>query len=93
MLRSRCLTWKPYRAVRTKSHGKKMNLRKKDFLVFADHCEIPRKAAEKKMMMMMMKLVRMQPTFTNMCSEFYLPEHMEESLNELIEARCRGIAG
>ena len=70
-----------------------MNLRKKDFLVFADHCEIPRKAAEKKMMMMMMKLVHMQSTFTNMCSEFYLPEHMEESLNELIEARCRGIAG
>lgn len=70
-------------------NGKKMNLRKKDFLVFADHCEIPRKAAEK----MMMKLVHMQPTFTNMCSESCLPEHMKESLNALIEARCRVIAG
>lgn len=70
-------------------NGKKMNLRKKDFLVFADHCEIPRKAAEK----MMMKLVNMQPTFTNMCSESCLPEHMKESLNELIEARCRVIEG
>ena len=87
-MRSRCLTWKPYRAVRTKSHGKKMNLRKKDFLVFADHCEILQKVAEKKMM----KLVHMQSTFTNMCSESCLTEHMKERLNELIEARCRVIA-
>ena len=69
---------------------KKMNIRKKDFLVFADHCEILQKVAEKKMMMM--KLVHMQSTFTNMCSESCLPEHMKERLNELIEARCRVIA-
>lgn len=64
-------------------NGKKMNIRKKDFLVFADTCEISRSSAEK----MIHKLVLMKPTFISMCDESLLPEDLRERFIHLIEER------
>lgn len=64
-------------------NGKKTNLRKKDFLVFADQCGIEKSPAEK----MMGKLLNMKETYLNMCQDSLLPEDMKESLSTLIEER------
>ena len=65
-------------------NGKKRNLRRKDFLVFASACGIPEKAAEK----MIARLLRMKPKFMELCAASFLPEHMKEQLCALIEERC-----
>lgn len=65
-------------------NGKKRNLRRKDFLVFASACGIPEKAAEK----MIARLLRMKPKFMELCATSFLPEHMKEQLCALIEERC-----
>lgn len=70
-------------------NGKKQNVRKKDFLVFADTCGITKNAAEK----MIAKIVRMKPIFVQMCIDSYLPQYMKEQLNELIEKRCSVFTG
>ena len=64
-------------------NGKKMNIRKKDFLIFADGCGISKNSAEK----MIEKLVSMKPKFISMCMESHLPENLKESLVALIENR------
>lgn len=65
-------------------NGKKKNLRKKDFLAFADGCGIPRKSTEK----MIRKLVSLKPKFISMCYDSFLPENLKESLAILIEKRA-----
>ena len=69
--------------------GKKQNIRKKDFLIFAEAYGIPGNAAEK----MIAKIVRMKPIFMQMCIDSYLPQYMKEQLNELIEKRCSVFKG
>ena len=64
-------------------NGKKMNLRRKDFLVFADTCGISRISAEK----MIVRLVRMKEKFISMCEESYLPEHLKKRFIALIQER------
>lgn len=64
-------------------NGKKMNIRKKDFLVFADECKISSKSAEK----MINKLVLMKSTFISMCNESLLPEDIKERFVRLIDER------
>ena len=64
-------------------NGKKTNIQKKDFLLFADKCEISRNSAEK----MINKLVFMKPTFISMCNESLLPEDLKERFVELLEER------
>lgn len=65
-------------------NGKKKNIRKKDFLAFADGCGISRKSAEN----MISKLVSTQPQFISMCKESFLPENMKDALISLIDERC-----
>lgn len=65
-------------------NGKKRNLRRKDFLVFASACGIHEKAAEK----MIARLLRMKPKFLDLCAASFLPKHMKEQLCALIEERC-----
>ena len=65
-------------------NGKKQNIRRKDFLVFADECGVSVVSAEK----MIKKLVSLKPRFTAMCEESLLPEDMRESFASLIEKRC-----
>lgn len=65
-------------------NGKKRNLHRKDFLVFAYTCGIPEKAAEK----MIDRILRMRQKFMEMCAVSCLPEYMKEQLCALIEERC-----
>ena len=50
-------------------NGKKQNIRKKDFFLFAETIGIGRKAAEK----MIAKIVKLRDRFITMCAESYLP--------------------
>jgi serine/threonine-protein kinase HipA len=64
-------------------NGKKRNIRRKDFLIFAENCAIPRKSAEN----MMKKLARMEADFIKACDESWMPVEMQESMKRLIEKR------
>ena len=64
-------------------NGKKMNIRKKDFLTFSDKCGISRNSAEK----MINKLLFTKPTFISMCNESLLQEDLKERFVELLEER------
>ena len=66
-------------------HGKNRNLRRKDFLIFADACGLSKSAAEK----MITKLISMKPTFIRMCEESLLPNNMKENLTALITQRIQ----
>lgn len=68
-------------------NGKKSNIHKKDFLVFADECRIPKIPAEK----MIGKLVSMQMKFVSMCEESLLPTPMKERLATLIKERISAL--
>lgn len=64
-------------------NGKKRNIRKKDFKVFAEKCEIPEKSAEK----MMKKICSLKEKYLSQCEEAYLPQEKIENLKALIEQR------
>lgn len=64
-------------------NGKKKNIRRKDFLVFADECGISRSSAEK----MIAMLVSKKEKFVAMCNGSLLPEHMKKRFVALIEER------
>lgn len=64
-------------------NGKKMNIRKKDFLIFAERCGISKSSAEK----IIKKLVSMKGTFISMCEDSLMPEHLAERFSALIEKR------
>lgn len=64
-------------------NGKKTNIRRKDFLVFADGCGITKSSAEK----MIEQLISMTSEFIKMCDDSFIPKDMKESLKELINAR------
>lgn len=64
-------------------NGKKMNIRRKDFLIFADTCGISRNSAEK----MIAKLVSLKDTFITMCNNSLMPNDMKKRLSALITER------
>lgn len=64
-------------------NGKKRNIRKKDFLVFAETIGLPEKAAGK----MIRKVIDMEETYIAGCRESYLPDNMKEALSSLIRER------
>jgi serine/threonine-protein kinase HipA len=64
-------------------NGKKMNIRKKDFLVFADVSGLSRTSAEK----MISKLISMKSQYISMCNSSLMPIPMRERLIKLIEQR------
>ncbi|MGN0650490.1 MAG: HipA domain-containing protein [Oscillospiraceae bacterium] len=66
-------------------NGKKQNIRRKDFRVFAYRCGITQESEEN----MINRLVSMKPRFIAMCGESLLPEDMKERFAYLIEERCR----
>ncbi len=68
-------------------NGKKRNVRRKDFLVFAEKCGFEKRAAEK----MIDKVVGLKEKYIEMCSESYLPEDMKAALAELIERRTSAL--
>ena len=70
-------------------NGKKQNIRRKDFMVFADALGIPEKSAEK----MIAKVVKLKDKYIAMCRASYLPEDMKESLEKLMEERLALLSG
>ena len=68
-------------------NGKKKNLRRKDFLLFAESCGIPKRSAEA----MMGKLISMKETYLQMCQESLLNDEMKQRFAELIESRVNRI--
>ena len=64
-------------------NGKKRNVRRKDFLIFADECGLSRVSAEK----MISLVVKNKDKMKKMCDESYIPEKMKSDFNHLIEER------
>jgi serine/threonine-protein kinase HipA len=65
-------------------NGKKTNIRKKDFFLFAENLGITENAAQK----MITHLVAQKDMLQSMCMESYLPDLLKKSFSELIEKRC-----
>ncbi len=70
-------------------NGKKHNIRRKDFLVFAGAAGIRENAAVK----MLGKIISMKDIYMEMCRESYLPDDMKERLIVLIGERISILAG
>lgn len=64
-------------------NGKKQNISRKDFIVFADTIGISERSAEK----MIEKIIKLKDKYISMCRDSYMPEQMRESLENLIEQR------
>lgn len=64
-------------------NGKKRNIRKKDFMVFAKTCGIEEKAALK----MMKKLCDLKDKYLQQCDQSYLSEELKEKTKNLIIER------
>ena len=65
-------------------NGKKTNLRRNDFLIFAEGAGIPRKAAEA----MIKKMLDYLPKWIELCESSFLPAEMKKALVELMQARA-----
>lgn len=65
-------------------NGKKMNIRKGDFLKFADVCGITRPTAEK----MIDRLVKLTPKWIVMCDNSLLPDELKDRLKKIIAERA-----
>ena len=68
-------------------NGKKRNIHRKDFLIFASSCGIAKLAAEK----MIGQLVSMKPVFTDMCRNSLMPQDMKEAFIELADKRASAL--
>lgn len=64
-------------------NGKKQNIRRKDFMIFANTIGITEKSAEK----MISKIIKLKSKYIEMCRESYLPDNLKEDLEKLIEER------
>lgn len=64
-------------------NGKKFNIRKGDFLNFADTCDISRQTAEK----LIENLVKLTPKWLSMCEKSLLPDELKDRLKKIIIER------
>lgn len=64
-------------------NGKKRNIRRKDFVKFAENCAIPVKSANA----MLDKLCSLKDTFLTLCNNSYLPDEFKNKVKELIIQR------
>mgnify|MGYP004435156971 FL=1 len=64
-------------------NGKKMNIRKGDFLKYADTCGISRQTAEK----LIENLVKLTPKWLKMCEKSLLTDELKERLTKIITER------
>ncbi len=65
-------------------NGKKMNIRKGDFLKFADTCEISRSTAEK----LIENLIKLTPKWLDMCDKSLIPNELKERIKKIITERA-----
>ncbi len=66
-------------------NGKKMSIRKGDFLKFADSCFISRSTAEK----IIKSLVKLTPKWLTMCEESSLSDELKDKIKQIIIERTR----
>jgi serine/threonine-protein kinase HipA len=64
-------------------NGKKRNIMRKDFIIFAESCNISKQAAEK----ILNKIVSLEKDFIKMCDESMLSEEFKEAFKTLISHR------
>ncbi len=64
-------------------NGKKQNIRRKDFLIFAETIGLPTVSAER----LIQRVVAMREEYLSMCEDSYLPEDMKQKLMQLIGER------
>ena len=64
-------------------NGKKTNIRKGDFLKFADTCGISRQTAEK----LIENLVKLTSKWIAMCDKSLLPDDLKDRLRKIIAER------
>ena len=64
-------------------NGKKANIRKNDFMKFADTCGIARSTAEK----LIQSLIKLVPQWLEMCDESLLPDELKERVKKIIIER------
>lgn len=69
-------------------NGKKTNIRKKDFVIFAKECGISEIAARK----MIQKIISLKPVYIDMINESYIPQDEKQSFINLINDRCKVLA-
>lgn len=69
-------------------NGKKKNIHRKDFLKFAESCNIPIKSANA----MLDKLCSLQKDFLVQCDNSYIPDNIKIQIKELIATRTESIA-
>jgi len=70
-------------------NGKKQNIRRKDFIKFAQTVGITEKSAEK----MIGKIINLKDKYITMCKDSYIPDSMKDSLEALIIERIDVLAG
>lgn len=70
-------------------NGKKRNIRRSDFITFAENVDISREAAEK----IIYRIVSLADTYIELCKSSYLPDDMKESLENLIIKRASRLKG
>ncbi len=66
-------------------NGKKRNLRRKDFLILAEHCDLTRKTAEK----MIARLVSREGAFRDEIRNSFLPEEKKEEMENFVVGRLQ----
>ncbi|NCB00271.1 MAG: HipA domain-containing protein, partial [Clostridia bacterium] len=64
-------------------NGKKRNIRRKDFLAFAENCSVPAKSANA----MLNKLCSLKDDFLKQCDQSYLSNELIAKTKELIVLR------
>ncbi len=64
-------------------NGKKQNIRRKDFIIFAETIGLPTVSAER----LIQRVVAMREEYLSMCESSYLPEDMKQKLMLLIGER------
>ncbi len=64
-------------------NGKKRNIRKKDFLAFAETAGLPGRSAQK----LLNKIVSMEETYIAMCGKSLIPDDMKDAFCQLISRR------
>lgn len=70
-------------------NGKKQNIRRKDFIKFAQTAGILEKSVEK----MIDKIVKLKDKYVAMCHNSYLPDSMKVLLETLITERIAVLVG
>lgn len=69
-------------------NGKKRNIRKKDFLLFAKSCNLTEHAAEK----ILSRLTSLRETYVKQCEESYLPQDLVKAMKDIINKRIETLS-